>query len=446
MEIMRTFIRALANRLGLAGLACMIGLGAASAVHAQSTIGLYEIARFDLSATSGTANASYIGSNPIAVGWNGSKLYVAGFNGAATTSTTSIVEITNASSVTTGSASGFVTPTYSSVFGSISTPTTRGYTGLAMNGSQLAASLDLGSNSPNGIQMFSASANTQSWNLSATGTTTTNIGTTRGYAGPDFDPGYLGVSGSGSGLGWVTQGAGRRLLNDSTNGAPIYVSGTTAAFMALWPSAELGMIITPDATTITPASSSTWRDMAFDPATGNLYLRNQYGVVATNRTGSNTDVNPLNSTAGQSGYIYINSGTLASNNVGVTIGYMNTIASSTFNAFTNGYDGDLLVFNDRGSTANGQSWTNVIKFTSTSGSAVTPNWTFLSAPATGNGAYDYEWDSTTQTLAVVDYANRNVSIFSTAVPEPSTAAALGCGAAVSLIMMKRRRVRRIGNP
>jgi LPXTG-motif cell wall-anchored protein len=204
----------------------------------------------------------------------------------------------------------------------------------------------------------------------------------------------------------------------------------------------LGMLITPDAATITPASGSTWRDMAFDPATGNLYLRNQYGVVATNRTGPNADINPLNSTAGQSGYIYINSGTLASNNVGVTIGYMNTIASSTFNAFTNGYSGDLLVFNDRGSTANGQSWTNVIKFASTSGSAVTPNWTFLSAPATGNGAYDYEWDAATQTLAVVDYANRNVSIFSTAVPEPSTLTVAGlCTAGLTGLMLRRRRRR-----
>jgi hypothetical protein len=397
-----------------------------TASRAEAQIGLYELARFNLDSTSGTANAQFIGSNPIAVGWNGSKLYVAGFNGSGGTTNTSIVEITNAAAGI--AAGGFVTPSYSGTFGTISSPTTRGYTGLSMKGNQLAASFDAGSNSPNGIQMFNASTNTQSWNLSASGTTTANIGTTRGMAGPDFDPGYLGVSGSGSGLAWTTQGQGRRFLNSESTGAAIYT--TTAGVPA---GAAQGMIINPD-TAVIPATT-TWRDMAFDPATGNLYLRNQHGVLATNRTGANTDVNPLNSTAGQSGYIYLNSGTgAASNNVGVTIGYMNSITTGSMNAFANGYSGDLLVFNDRSSTLNGQSWTNVIKFTTVSGSSITPTWTFLSAPSTGNGAYDYEWDSASQTLAVVDYANRNVSIFSTAVPEPSTWAmlvggALACGGA-----------------
>jgi len=412
------------------------------ASRAEAQIGLYEVARFNLAATSTAGSATYIGSNPIAVGWNGTKLYVAGFSGTgAATLPTSIIQITNAASGV--AAGGFVTPTYSGTFGTISTAATRGYTGLAMQGNQLAASWDGGSNNVNGIQMFNASTNTQSWNLSATGTNLSNVGTTRGYAGPDFDPGYLGTSGSGSGLGWLTQGSGRRLLNNQTNGLPIYTSATNAALVANYPSVELGMIMSPDASVI-PASASSWRDVAFDPATGNLYARNQFGVVVSNRTGSNIDINPLNNTPGQSGYLYVNSGTTASNNVGVTIGYMNSVQSSSVNAFSNSYAGDLLVFNDRSSTSNGQSWTNVIKFMTTSGSSVTPNWTFLSAPATGNGAYDYEWDQASQTLAVVDYANRNVSIFSTAVPEPSTWAMLVIGGGVSGAAAVRRRLRRQG--
>ena len=380
----------------------------------ETTIGLYELARFNLNATSSSTNSAFIGSNPIGVGWNGSKLYVAGFNGSGSTVNTGIVEITNASNVTNLSAVGFLTPTYSSVFGSLSSPTTRGYTGLSMQGNQLAASADLGSNSPSGIQVFNASTNTLSWNLSASGTNTGNIGTTRGYAGPDFDPGYLGISGSGSGAAWVTQGQGRRFLNNAATGASIYT--TTAGVPA---GAEQGMIIN-----LNPVSTN-WRDIAFDPATGDLYTRVNNDVSRTNRTGANTNINPLTSTAGQSGVIV---NLTDANNVGTNLAYMSSISPSTVNGFT----GDLLVYNDRAVTGAGQAWTSVVQFVTTSGSSITPNYTFLSAPLTSTGAYDFEWDSATQTLAVLDFSNRTVSVFSTAVPEPSAwvrlaAAAIACG-------------------
>jgi hypothetical protein len=420
------------NRLPMAVLACMIAAGSTVTAHAQATIGLYELARFNLNSTSGTGNAEFIGSNPIAVGWNGSKLYVAGLNGSGTVAVnTSIVEITNAGSVVSAAIAagggGIVTPTYSSAFGTISSPASRGYTGLAMNGSQLAASLDLGSNSPNGIQMFSASTNTQSWNLTASGTTTGNIGTTRGYAGPDFDPGYQGVAGQGSGLAWVTQIQGRRFLNNATNGTSIYTTTTNIPT-----GAAQGMIIN------TNPVSTTWRDIGFDPATGNMYTRMQNGLTRTNRTGANTDADPNTSTAGQSAIVWTQ-GT-AANNVASNLGYMNSVVSSTTGVFSNPYSGDLLVVNDRSSTGNGQSWTSVIQFVSTTGSSITPNWTFLSAPATGNAAYDFEWDQASQTLAVVDYANRNVSIFTTAVPEPSTYATLAAFAGIGFLIRRRRSI------
>jgi hypothetical protein len=251
-------------------------------------------------------------------------------------------------------------------------------------------------------------------------------------AGPDFDPGYQGVAGQGSGLGWTTQGVGRRLLNNSSSGTPIYVSATTAAFMASWPTAALGMIVN------TNPTSTTWRDVGFDPSTGDMYMRNQNGLTRTNRTGANTDADPNTSTASQSALIWTQ-GT-PGNNVATNLGFMNSVVSSTVGPFSNPYSGSLLVFNDRSSTASGQAWTSVIKFTTTSGSSITPNWTFLSTPASGNAAYDFEWDSTSQTLAVVDYANRNVSLFSTAVPEPSTTAIAGiCTVGLASLMLRGRR-------
>ena len=53
-------------------------------------------------------DADFIGVNAVAVAWNGLKLYVAGYNNSGTFGETSIIEITNAT------ASGLVTPTFSS--------------------------------------------------------------------------------------------------------------------------------------------------------------------------------------------------------------------------------------------------------------------------------------------------------------------------------------------
>lgn len=394
-------------------------------VHAQ--IGLYEVARFDLGATSSSTNAAFIGSNPVAVAWNGSRLWVAGYNGSGAAGSTSIVEITNATQ------QGFVNPTYSTPFGTIaSVPNTRGYTGLAISGTLIGASLDLGSATATGIQGFST-ANQKLWDLSASGTNTTNIGTTRGFAGPAFDPGFQGNPAQGSGLAWVTQPQGRRFLNDSVSGSSIY---TTTANVP--PGAQQGMIIN------TNPVSTNWRDIAFDPATGDLYTRSNGNVTRTNRTGSNTVRSP-SGTVGQSDVIFA-TGT-PNNNLGNNLGYMNAVTSGTFGAFVNEYAGDAIIFNDRASTASGQSPLSVIKFLTTSGSAITPTWTFLngSTPANGSGLYDFSWDSSTQTLAVVDFSNRGVSIFSTAVPEPSTWAMAGlAGIALTGHGLWRRRRRRGG--
>jgi hypothetical protein len=253
--------------------------------------------------------------------------------------------------------------------------------------------------------MFNAATNTRTWNLTNNGTSTTaNIGTTRGMSGPDFDPGYVvsGTSQGGAGLGWVTQGQGRRFLNGTTSGTAIY---TTTANNPT--GAQQGMTIN-----ISP-SSTAWRDFAFDPNSGNLYARVNNQVSRTNRTGANTDLSP-SGTAGQSDVIVARTGV---NYVGTNLGYLDSVAAGTNNTYT----GDILVYNDRASNADGQAWTSAILFATTSGSAVSANWNFIggSAPGTGNAIYDFQWDSASQTLAVVDFTNRTASIFSTTAPAPT---------------------------
>ena len=73
-----------------------------------------------------------------------------------------------------------------------------------------------------------------------------------------------------------------------------------------------------------------------------------------------------------------------------------------------------------------------------SGTAVSPTWNFLSTPLAGNGYYDFGWDATTSTLAVMDFQNRSVSIF--AVPEPSTYATLAAFAGIGFLIRRRRSI------
>ncbi len=417
---MRTITKDWANRLRMAGVACIIGLATAATANAQ--ISLFELSRYNLNSTSNAANAEFIGSNPVAVGWNGSSMYVAGLNSSGSAANTSLIQITNAST----SASGLITPTYSGTFGTLSAGASRGYTGLSLKGNSLAASWDNGSNSPNGIQMFNAATNTRTWNLTNNGTSTTsNIGTTRGMSGPDFDPGYVvsGTSQGGSGLGWVTQGQGRRFLNNQTSGTAIYTPTANNPT-----GAQQGMIIN------IPGGSTTWRDFAFDPNSGNLYARVNNQVSRTNRTGANSDASPSNPLLTGTSDVIV--ALTTANNVGTNLGYLDSVAAGTVNTYT----GDILVYNDRASNAAGQAWTSAILFATTSGSAVPATWDFIggSAPGTGNALYDFQWDSASQTLAVVDYTNRTASIFS--VPEPSTTAIAGmCTVGLASLILRGRR-------
>lgn len=396
-----------------------VSLGFTTLASGQ-TLGLTEIARFNVSLTSSSTGGSFIGGNPVAVAYNGSKLYLAGLNSGTTTANVGIIEITNPSATGLG-----ITPTYSAPFGPLTTigSASRGYTGLAIKGTKLSATYDSGSNTPTAVQMFDASTNTKLWDLANSGTTTANIGTTRGYAGPDFDPGFNANPAAGSGLAWVTQGQGRRFLNDAATGAAIYT--TTAGTPA---GATQGMAIN------TNPTSTTWRDVAFNPATGDLYTRVNNNVSATLRTGSNTNIS-LTGTAEQSSVIVPLS---SANSVGTNVAFMNGVTASDVNS----YIGNALIFNDRTSSAAGQAWTSIIKFATTTGTTITPTWTFLDAgPATGNAIYDFGWDPATQTLAVSDYTNRTVSLFSTAVPEPSTYAVMaGAFAVIGVVASRKRKI------
>lgn len=336
-----------------------------------------EIARFDISATSTDLDnpppdADDIGVNTVAMAWGGNKLYLAGYNNSASFGETSIIEVTNPT------ATGLVTPTYSAKFSTDGfTPGGRGFSGLALSpdGSQLAAAFDDGvADTPLGLQVFDTSNNTQTWAKA-----------NRGGSGVDFDPGFPGGNAAvGSGVAYVESfGSGRRALQDSATGADIW-DGTD------------GMIWIPNA----GVSNNFTRDIAFDPDTGDMFVRSRNDVFFAERSGDNTTNQANNSLLFD----------LAD---GPFVNYQH-IAFLDTNS-----DGDLLILNDRSSGGIGQDFFTVTKLIDTAGVEQTPNFTFLPNadsspfnPALGAGWYDYDFDSASQTLALLDVSSRFVHIFS----------------------------------
>ena len=360
-------------------------------VAAAQSMSIYERVRLDIGTTANAASPHSIGSNPIAIAWNGHQLYAAGINSSASSGTTAITQITNPNAVPGLS----VVPSFGPSFGTLTTSANRGYSGLALTSGKLGASWDNGASSPSGIQGFDTSSNTFLWNLSASGGTAANVGSSRGMSGISVDPGYQGItSQGGGGFAWTTQGSGRRAENDPTTGIPTYVLSGNAT--PANPSSVGGMIAS--------STSTFWRDITFDPATGDLYSRNNNLVTMNVRTGANSLVTGINIV---SGLTIPNT----SNSIGANIEFLSRIESQG----SGSYEGNALIFNDRASNASAQSWTSVIKITTTGSTTVAEiptAWNMLyGASVNGSSLYDFGWDATTQTLAVMDYSNRTISIF-----------------------------------
>lgn len=217
------------------------------ALGAQVT--LTHLGTVDVAVTSGATNPEYIGSNPSAVAWNGTDVWVAGYNNAAGNNDTAIIEVADA----------LTTPTFGVPFGVVAaTPNGRGYSGLDFQVNAIAAAHDFGSTTPDGIALYDANTGAQVWTRSA-----------RGGSGVGFDPGFFGTAGIGT--GWTTFGSGRRALQDTVTGVDLY---TTAN----------GMIIN-------AGSGTFWRDMDYDVFNGDIYLRKSNKVIKCERTGPNSLIN-----------------------------------------------------------------------------------------------------------------------------------------------------------
>ncbi len=165
-----------------------------------------EIARFDISATATNGANQFIGNNPSAVAWTGSRLFVGGFNSSAGLLDVGIVEVLGAE------ATGFVdSPTFARVTEFAGTPNGRGIVSMdvSSDGESLAVAYDDGtSDTPGGFSVFNTSDYGARW-----------FGNQRGSSGVAFDPGFNGLD---SGTAFGAFGSGRRILYDTDSGVNLY--------------------------------------------------------------------------------------------------------------------------------------------------------------------------------------------------------------------------------
>jgi autotransporter-associated beta strand protein len=347
---------------------------------AQS-LSVYERVRLNIASTANGGNPQFIGANPATIAWTGSAVYVAGVNASGSTSRTAITGITNPLA-TPGLG---VVPAFTPAFGTRSaTLNGRGFTGLAVSGTVLAAAWDNGTTTPattDGMQALSTVTGSVIWTGTLAG---------RQMGGAAFDPGYVvgGVSQGGSGITGLVFNSGRRPTFDPATGATVY--GLTG-------SALPGMVIN------TSPTNTEWRDVDFDPATGDIYSRNSNNVASGVRTGTN-------SISGNVQQFLVNNANNGAGMAGQNLAFMGGVVDPA-----GSFSGNAVIWNSRpvGTTEGSTSFTAANQVVATTGATVPVNWNVLfgSTPAKGNGWYDFGYNRTTKTLAVMDFQNRTVSIF-----------------------------------
>ncbi len=263
------------------------------------------------------------------------------------------------------------TPTFDTPFGIASaTPDGFGYTGLDLGFGVLAAAYDAGVDHPLGLRAYSTNSAVPFWSVPA-----------RGASGIAIDPGFGGID---MGVAWIPSGSDRRALLQLATGTPIYTST--------------------DGMMLHPTGGAAWQDMSFDRPNGNFYGRAGNEVVRAVRTGGNTCTPAV-----------LVDLTDADTIPGHRLAHLKTVV------------GGLVIYNDRTSTAMGQSFFDVVKVATEAGVQRTASWGAF-APPTGTGHYDFSWfQAADESVAILDCTNHRVTIFRVGLTPSATPICFGDG-------------------
>ncbi len=361
--------------------------GATGAALGQVKLQL--LANIDVSGAVAVGSPDRIGTNVAAVAWNGARLFIAGLNGSGAALDTGIMEVQNPLS----------SPALGSRFATRSTNASRGHTSMTLSGTSLFAGWD------NGAAVVGGYA---AWDIDNTASALWQANYRGG--GTDIDPGFAGSSPSAGNLGVAVLGSGRRQLLNATTGAVIY-SGAN------------GFIFNNNPSGASVAPGSNHRDIAFNPANGDTFVRVANSIVRQTRTGDNSAINNNGQVIFEN-YGSGGQGTAANVSMqNIAFGYVNTDAL-----------GAMLFFNDRPATNTSGSISSTVKAVQLDGTPVSLDFGSFNITST-TGAFDFSWDQATNTLAISDFSNSRVYIFSV-VPTPGAAAILGLG---GLAALRRRR-------
>jgi hypothetical protein len=316
-------------------------------------------------------------------------------------------------------ANPLTTPTNVATFGGINDPltngglasaggTSNGYVSLNTDGVTLVAATDNGGGTPDIAQAYTFGTSTLLWGGNAgPGSLNTQTGRIDGAA---VEP----VTGR-----VMTTGFGGDAQNfyAAATGAPVAVPGANILFY--------------------PGVGTGWKDVDYDKATGDLYLRSVGGVARGKRVGDGQ----FQTLEGGAGVQTIVDGVNNSASA-INVAFLPTAFAGqelvilNIRAGVNLFDAKVRAFSATPPSAGGTATDTPVPLSFVLSDGVTP---FTTASA-ASGIYDFSYDPVNNLLYVSDFSSSQVHIF-TAVPEPGTLV-LVSGAAFAVIAYRRRKLNR----